>query len=196
MRWALLFSGFLALGPFAMGLDREGAVQRLRDRLELAAGSLPYLLITPKAIAIYVRGIPVKRLPIRGATGLGQGRSRASEVVAIVPVTPVREILLRADEPGFDSTRPSPEKTVGVEDMPEAFLLKLEDGSLFYVTSGAWHGVLYWLREKTVQMRLTSSYLGSLLRGNLSASLIQLEMESFWARRLFWTLQEGSGVIY
>ena len=196
MRWALLFSGFLALGPFAMGLDREGAVQRLRDRLELAAKPLPYLLITPEATVIYVKGIPVKRLPICGATGLSQGKSRASEVVAIVPVTPVPEILLRADEPDFDSTRPSPEKTVGVKEMPGAFLVELKDGSFIYVRAATWQGVLYWLREKTLELRLTGSYLGSLLRGNLSASLIRLEMESFWARRLFWTLQEGSGVIY
>ncbi len=196
MRWALLFSGLLAVAPYTFGLDRHGAAQLLRHRLELAAGSLPYLLITPEATAIYVKGIPVKRLPIREATGLGQGKSRASQVVTVVPVTPVRKILLRADEPQFDSTRPSPEEAVGVEDMPEAFLVELEDGSLLYVRSGNWHGVTYWLREKILQLRLTWSYLGALLKGNLSASLVQLEMDGFWARRLFWTLQKGSGVIY
>ena len=196
MRWALLFSGLLALAPDAMGLDREGASQRLSHQLELAAASLPYFLITPEAIEIYVKGIPVKRLPIREATRLGQGQSRTSQVEAVVPVEPVREIVLRANEPRFNSTQVSANEVVSVDDMPGTFLVELKDGSLFYVKSGNGHGVIYWLREKIHQFRLTWSYLGALLEGNLNASLIQLEMEGFWARRFFWTLQEGSGVIY
>ena len=196
MRWALLFSGLLAVAPYTIGSDREGSAQQLRHRLELAAGSLPYLLITSESTAIYVKGLLVKRLPIREATGLGRGKSRASEVETVVPVAPVRKIVLRADKPGFDSTRVSPDEAVSVDDMPEAFLVELKDGSLFYVRSGTWHGVTYRLREKILQLRLTWSYLGAILKGNLNASLIQLEMESSWARRLFWTLQKGSGVIY
>ena len=114
----------------------------------------------------------------------------------MMPVAPVRQIVVKADEPRFDSTRVAPDETVSVDDMPEAFLVKLRDGSLFYVRSGAWHGVSYWFREKILQLRLTWSYLGVILTGNLDASLIQLEMDSSWARRLFWTLQKGSGVIY
>ncbi len=179
-----------------MGPARQESTQRLRHRLELAAESLPYLVITPEATAIYVKGVAVKRLPIREASGLSQGKSRTSQVATVVPVAPVRKIVLRANELRLDATRSSPKDTVGVEDMPEEFVVGLEDGSLFYVRSGIWHGVTYWLRGKILQFRLTWSYLGSLLKGNLSASLIQLEMEGFWARRLFWTLQEGSGVIY
>ena len=196
MRWPLLLSGLLAVAPNSLGLDRERAAQQLRYRLELAAGSLPYFLVTPRATEVYVKGIPVKRLPIREATGLGRGQYRASHVETVVPLAPVRKIVLRADEPGFPSTRISADKAVSVEDMPEAFLVELKDGSLFYVRSGTWHGVAYWLREKILQLRLTWSYLGAILEGNLSASLIQLEMEGSRARRLFWTLQRGSGVIY
>ncbi len=196
IRWSLLFWGLLALAPYGLGSERQESAQLLRHRLELAAGSLPYILVTPKSAAIYVKGIPVKRLPIREATGLGHGKSRASRVETVVPVTQVRKIVLRPDEPGFDSTRFSPHEAVSVDDMPEAFLVELKDGSFFYVRSGAWHGTTYWLREKVLQLRLTWSYLGAILKGNLSASLIQLEMEDSWARRLFWTLQKESGVIY
>ena len=196
MRWALLFSGLLAVAPNSLGLDRERTAQQLRYRLELAAGSLPYLLITPGSTVIFVKGLQVKRLPIREATGLGHGKSRASQVETMMPVAPVRKIILRADEPRFDSTRVAPDEAVSVDDMPEAFLVELRDGSLFYVRSGAWHGVSYWFREKILQLRLTWSYLGVILTGNLDASLIQLEMDGSWARRLFWTLQKGSGVIY
>lgn len=194
MRWILLLSNLLLATPCANGLNRDQSLEVLRYRLDLAAQTAPYFHLTPTAAVIYLGGVAVKHLPVRTVAGLSQGRY--SKVQTLEPVEPIRKIVVRADEAGFDPQEVSPEETVGIDDMPEQFLVGLEDGSLVHVTTGARGGVCYWMKETFLKLRLAWSYMGALLKDNLNASVIRLEMKDYWARRLFWSLQEGSGVIY
>lgn len=193
-------TGISLLFLFAGNLPRaqtEGSVRLLEYHLELARGSRAYVHLAPEAVTVYVRAIQVKRLPVTEARGLSPQIPRLSRVGVRTPGFPLKEVVVRVGAPPVDpsDTVSSLQEIVGVDDMPDTFSVELADGSVLFVTSTAAVGFVNGFRRLMLRGQVTLSYLWKRAWAR-PARLIQLKLESPWARHLYWLLQEDLGVIY
>jgi len=169
----------------------------LSYRFQLAGQSQPYLEIKEDTLTAYMKGMEVKRFPVIRAQLTSQGRPRLSKVAAKTAALQTREVIVKVEQVSANpsDTVSSPDEIVSVEDMPETFALRLEDGSVFFITGNARQGIVNRYRKDWLKFRVGCSFLfRQLLHRPVRAGIIEMESQS--ARHLFWLLRPGMGVIY
>lgn len=154
-------------------LDRELAI--LEYRLELARGPEAHIEIRPDCVTALVKGIPVKKFPVRHSGFPSHTTPRLSHVASILPPAPVLRVVVRLDQGSPSDTVSALEDIVSVEDMPDTFSITLADGSLLHVTSNP--GRAYRLLADPVNFHV-------------------LYMDRAPAQHLFWILKAGMRVVY
>lgn len=166
-------------------------------RLQLAQQPHAYLEIDEGALVAYLKGMEVKRFPIVRAQLSSQGQRRLSKVADKTAAIETRQVIVKVEHVSADpsETVSSPDEIVSVDDMPETFALRLEDGSVFYITGKASDGFLNGYRKEWLKVQVGWAFLSRQLRHRpVRAGII--EMEPQMARHLFWLLRPGMGVIY
>ncbi len=166
-------------------------------RLQLAQQSHAYLEIDEKALTAYIRGMEVKRFPIIRSQLSSHGRPHLSKVAAKTAALQTRQVIVKVAQVSANpsDTVSSPDEIVSVADMPETFALRLEDGSVFFITGNARDGIVNRYRKDWLKVRVGWDFLcRQLLHRPVRAGVIELEPDL--ARHLFWLLRPEMGVIY
>ncbi|MFB3903451.1 MAG: hypothetical protein ACE15E_08360 [Acidobacteriota bacterium] len=166
-------------------------------RLQLAQQPQAYLEIGEETLTAYMKGMEVKRFPITRAQLSSRGQPRLSRVATKTPAVQTREVIVKVERVSADpsETVSSPDEIVSVNDMPETFALRLEDGSIFFITGNASDGLLNRYRKEWLKFRVGCAFLSrQLLHRPVRAGVIEMEPQA--ARHLFWLLRSQMGVIY
>jgi hypothetical protein len=171
-------------------------VSVLEHHVTLAGEPRAYLHCFDNALAIFVKNLEVKRFPILKREG-PPPPPRLSRIVswnsAMAPPQVVVQAEYLQDNPADTVT--SLDEIVAVEDMPETFAIELEDGTHFFISSGASLGLTGTIRKKLFELTTAISFLRARL-DKQPACMLVLYMEKASAQHLYWVLQERMGVIY
>jgi len=192
------FALILAFGS-ALPADTRPPVDHvlLGYRYQLAQQSQAYLEINEEALTAYMKGMEVKRFPIIRAQLSSHGRPRLSRVGSTTAALRTREVIVKVEQVSANpsDTVSSPDEIVSVEDMPETFALRLEDGSIFFITGNGRDGLLNGYRKEWLKVQVGCAFLyRQILHRPVRAGII--EMDPQMARHLFWLLRPQMGVIY
>ncbi len=166
-------------------------------RLELALQPQPYLEITDQALTAYMKGMEVKRFPIIRAQWSWRGRLRLARVTTKTAALQTRQVVVKVEQVSANpaDTVSSPDEIVSVDDMPETFALRLEDGSVFFITGNEREGLVNGYRKEWLKVQVGLAFLSRQLRHRpVRAGIIEMEPQQ--ARHLFWLLRPQMGVIY
>ncbi len=169
----------------------------LSYRLQLAQQSQAYLELNEDALTAYIKGMEVKRFPITRAQLTSHGRPRLSKMASKTAAVETRQVIVKVEQVSANpsDTVSSPDEIVSVEDMPETFALRLQDGSIFFITGNAREGFVNGYRKEWLKVQVGCAFLYRQLRHRpVRAGVI--EMEPQLARQLFWLLRPEMGVIY
>jgi hypothetical protein len=169
----------------------------LAYRLQLAVKGQVYLEIGDQALTAYVKGMEVKRFPIIRAQWSSQGRPCLSKVAAKTAALQTRQVVVKVEQISADpsETVSSPDEIVSVEDMPETFALRLEDGSVFFITGNEPDGFINGYRKEWLKVQVGCAFLYRQLLHRPGRAAI-VEMDPQQARQLYWLLRPQMGVIY
>ncbi|GAB4111454.1 MAG: hypothetical protein Kow001_12900 [Acidobacteriota bacterium] len=191
----MLWLGLAGLGQAA---DPAGAVNseeaRLKLRIELARKNSLFLEHRADAVEVLAAGWKLKRF---GHTGFQVGRyrpPRLTRVVEVLPLEPPPQKVLdvgSAEAPDPSGTAGSLEDIVGVEQMPDIFVVRFDDGTTWMVEGERWPGLWLWARKRLLRLRLEWAN----LRAEHPAPLWFMKTEPASARHLYWILQKDFQVI-
>ena len=190
MRWALSLLLCYGVMPQEEASDsgRE-SIPLLEYKRELMGDPRPFVHLTPDGILVHFKHVDLKRIPVVELREDAPKDLRWSRVRTWSP-TPERPTLV-ADDSSIDDVDPL-ELILRVDDMPDVFVVWLEDATLLAFTSNPEH-------------RTSGEVLGRLERDHpsLADTLAEpwdrslfIRLEAGAARELYWLLQEGTGVIY
>ena len=166
-------------------------------RLQLALQGQAYLEISDQALTAYMKGMEVKRFPIIRAQLSSHGQPRLSKVAAKTAALETRQVVVKVEQVSANpsDTVSSPDEIVSVDDMPETFALRLEDGSVFFITGNEREGFVNGYRKEWLKVQVGCAFLyRQLLHRPIRAGVIEMEPQQ--ARHLFWLLRPQMGVIY
>lgn len=190
-----MWLGLAAFGPAA---DHPVAVHseeaRLKLRIELARKNSLFLEHRADAVEVLAAGWKLKRF---AHTGVQVGRHsppRLTRVVEVVPLEPPPQKVLdvgSAEAPDPSGTAGSLEDIVGVEEMPDIFVVRFDDGTTWLVESERWPGVRLWARKRILRLRLEWAN----FRAGHPSSLWFMRTDPISARHLYWILQKDFQVI-
>jgi hypothetical protein len=188
--------GILCLTLVLSGIPAGGAseVDRLRARLALVREGVLFLELREDALSLQAAGWEVKRIP---ATSLGWGKRRpigVSRVKDLQSARPIPETVMDssrlAEAEDVTASVSTLDQIIGVEEMPDTFLVRFEEGGLWLVEPGGWVGPRQWLGDRLLSWKVLGYLLGALIRGErLEVLFVTTDRES--ARRIFWILRHS-----
>lgn len=169
----------------------------LQCHVQLAGEAKIYAHFSPQEAQIFIKGMLIKNLPLTKASGLQTERPRLARIRSIIPITPPPTVIVKAEEVAIDpaETVSSLGDIMTVHDMPATFALILSDGTHLFVESTEPLGLVNFFRRRKLEIEIFLSLLRSKLE-HPSPRWIRAEMSPEDARSLFWSLEEGMGVIY
>lgn len=175
----------------------ESQLLLLRHRVALAEDKQAFLQLDAESIQVLIKGLSVKRLPVKSLESAPSGPWRRSRVKSITPAEPPRGVVVHAEQINPDTlgSVSSAEEMVSVSDMPDGFSVALEDGSLLLIVGETDRGTMYRLKSGLLQLKVVYSFLWRRSLGR-PVRLLKLELASETAREMFWLLRPGMGVIY
>ena len=198
MRVAVLFLtiGILAGSP-AAAADADPSL--LSDRLALIKEGHPFLEVEADAIVLYVAGWKVKEFPVSAHQVAIGDRSEVTAVADVIPLNPPRRLVLdsavlaeEAQDTSADVS--SLDQIIGVDEMPETYLVKFDDGTIWMVNFEGWQGLAQTWKKSRLQWQTLVDATGRLFHeGSVRARF--LEMPSGSARELYWVLEKEMKVL-
>lgn len=196
MRLAALFLSIsLLAGPAFAAADPSV----LSQRLSLIKEGHPFLEVEEAAIGIYVAGWKVKELPASiHQIAIGE-RSEVTSVAQVIPLNPPRRVVLdsavlaeEAQDTSADVS--SLDQIIGVDEMPEIYMVNFDDGTVWMVNFQGWQGLSKAWKKSRLQWQLLLDASGRLFHEE-SVRARFLEMPSDSARELFWVLEKDVKVL-
>lgn len=167
---------------------------RLRLRSELSRQNKLFVEHRADAVEVLAAGWKLKRFR---HDGLRYGPDRPVRLTQVAEVNPLAHPPERVldvgsmEAPDPSGTAGSKEEIVGVEQMPDVFVVRFDDGTVWLVWTERWGGVGWWLKKHLLQIRL----LTAVWRAEESAPLWIMRTDPESARHLYWVLQKGFQVI-
>jgi hypothetical protein len=167
---------------------------RLQLRAELARGRQLFLEHSPGALVVQAAGWELKRF---SHTGFLHGTARPvrlTRVTEIEPLDPPPERVMDVgsmEAPDPSGTAVSQEEIVGVEQMPDVFVVRFDDGTVWLVWADEWGGVGEWLSTLLLRVRLRIAA----WRAADPAPHWSMQTDPRSARHLYWMLQKDLQVI-
>ncbi len=173
------------------------AVARLRGQVSLARSGTAYVLAQPDALILLVKGVELKRFPVRRLWG-HRPDAAVSRVVDRIPAVGPPQVTVDAQRAArqFDKVGSvaSKDEIVSVQDMPETFLVRFSDGSQWWISSDHWEGPAHAVRKQFLQYRAGFHWLWTRATSP-SAKTTIYRVDRPVAQQLFWIIREEMGVI-
>ena len=113
----------------------------------------------------------------------------------VVPLNPPRRVVLdsaalaeQAQDPSADVG--SLDQIIGVDEMPDVYLVRFDDGSVWLVNFQGWRGFVEAWAKSRLQFGVLLKEADRLFRdGKVRARFLEMSNDS--ARELFWVLEKG-----
>jgi hypothetical protein len=195
---AILFLtiGLLRGAPVAAA---DAGPSLLSHRLALIREGHIFLEVEEDAIAIYVAGWKVKEFPVSAHQIAIGDRSEVTSVADVIPLNPPRRIVLdsavlaeEAQDTSADVS--SLDQIIGVDDMPEIYLVKFDDGTVWMVNFEGWQGLAKAWKKSRLQWQTLLDATGGLFHKGIVRARF-LEMPPDTARELYWVLEKEMKVL-
>ncbi len=197
MRLTVLFLTISFLAGLADAAAADPSA--LSQRLALIKEGHRFLEVEEESIAIYVAGWRVKEFPaLIHQVAIGEG-NEVTVVDEVIPLDPPRRVVLdsaaMAEEAQDTSADVSSlDQIIGVDEMPEMYVVKFDDGTIWMVNFEGWRGLSAAWKKSRLQLRLLLDVAGRLLRdGSVRARFFEIPPKS--ARELFWVLENGMKIL-
>ncbi|MFZ0427589.1 MAG: hypothetical protein WAO20_05705 [Acidobacteriota bacterium] len=194
-----LVIGFVLLSLLSAPNEEAPTPARLSARLELMRQGGVFLESTDDALEVYAGGWKVQRIPAR-ILEISRGKSvAAGQVRELVPLVPVPAVIIDSEEVAADAGDTNADvstldQIIGVDKMPDSYLVYFDDGSIWIVNPGSWFGISRIWRKGKLQFQVARQLADQVI-GRDGLRLSFLTMDEASARHLYWILEEGLPVL-